>query len=271
MPSHWLFRDVNNEFAEGIASIIAEAAVDIARTDARATLGDEHDQCQYLFTKIYTLLQSRQAGLTRLLLRSTDLRDPVVELRYYRSKVRRTRQGARAQFVEAETGADVAFALKVDLPGVLKAERSVLGQAKILSNNGAVIEPEQLQHLRAVAGPESATYLLWGDDAPPVVVSAENIAAAVRTTGSHRFDTTLLRAGKPLSEFFCESFVGLWFGKDYEAQRAQDRPPKDSIGVLYHFLHRGAPPPNVVFFGLQSARQVNVAPGVYVREVVDIP
>ena len=271
MPSHWLFREVDNEFADGVAKAMEEAAADLARPDARETLGDEHDQCQHLFTKMYTLLQSRAGGLSRMLLRSTDFRNPVVELRYYRSRVRRARQGSRAQFVEAETGADFAFALAIDLPGVIKAERSVLGQAKILSDAGVVIEPEQLQQLRTVAGPESATYLLWGNGAPPSVVSAENIAAAIRTTGTNRVPPTLLRAGKPLSEFFCDSFVGLWFGKDYASQRAEDHPPKESIGVLYHFLHRGTPPPNVVYFGLSSARQVKVPPGVYVQDIIDIP
>jgi hypothetical protein len=271
MASHWLFRDVENEFAEGVATTIAEAAADLARFDARVTLGDEHDQCQHLFTKVYTLLQSRAGALSRMLLRSTNVRDPVVELRYYRSKVRRTRREPRAQFVEADTGADFAFTLAIDLPDLLKAERSVLGQAKILGDRGAAIEPEQLQQLRSVAGPESGTYLLWGEGVTPTIVSAENIAAALRTNGTNRVPNTLPRAGKPLSEFFCDSFVGLWFGKDYDPQREQEEPPSTSVGVLYHFLHRGVPPPNVVFFGIGNAGKLGVAPGVYVQDIIDIP
>jgi len=34
MSSHWLFRDINNEFADGLASSVAEAAADLARSDA---------------------------------------------------------------------------------------------------------------------------------------------------------------------------------------------------------------------------------------------
>ena len=76
--------------------------------------------------------------------------------------------------------------------------------------------------------------------------------------------------GQSLAEFFCDAFVGLWFGKDYDPDREGESPPPQSIPILFHFLHRGAPPPNIVHFGVGDADVMGSSPGVYVSEITDI-
>jgi len=271
MATHWFLRENHSKFRNSIASVIDEAVMDLSRHDARDTLGDEHTQCQHLFTKIYTLMRGRQQELTEHLLCCSKVRDPVVELRYYRSPVRRSRSIKSPQFIESETGADFALTLQIDLPDILQAERSVLGQAKVLDSPSAQFNEDQLNKLLDVGGPESATYMLWRADYPPTIVSAENIESHIRTQGASRLGPLVFTLGKPLAEFFCDGFLGLWFGKDYDPKKECEEPPPESIGILYHFLHRGTPPPNVVHFGLSSRRELRVRPGVYIDDIVDIP
>ena len=132
MSTHWFLQEKHVEFRNTITAIIDTAARGVRRSDARATLGDEHDQCQYLFTKMYTLMQERQDEMTKAVLCCSRIPDPVVELRYYRSRVKRSKKQPDAQFIEGETGADFALVLDINFPGILQAQRSVLGQAKIL-------------------------------------------------------------------------------------------------------------------------------------------
>lgn len=270
MSTHWFLQEKHVEFRNTVSAIVDGAAIDLRRSDARATLGDEHDQCQYLFTKMYTLMQGRQDDLTKAVLCCSRIPDPVVELRYYRSRVKRSKKQPDAQFVESETGADFALVLDVSFPGILQAQRSVLGQAKILDGSSIALDDQQLEQILRVAGPESAAYLIWGENQGPTVVSAENIAASRRTQRAGRLPNSILPFGRPLSEFFSEAFIGLWFGKDYTPEKAGENPPKTSVAILYHFLHMGVPPPNVVSFGIMSGKLLGVRPGVYVNDVVDL-
>lgn len=254
-----------------MSSIIDDAAVDLCRSDSRETLGDEHEQCQHLFTKVYTLMRERQKELTDNLLCCSRVHDPVIELRYYKSKVKRSQNSKNPQFIESETGADFALALRIDLPGILRIERSVLGQAKVLDKKSTPINEDQLETILSVGGAESATFIIWGTHTSPVVISADNIASFCQTQNTMRLNSSVLPLGKPLSEFFCDAFISLWFGKSYDPEKEGDKPPSSSIPVLYHFLHRGNPPPNVVYFGIMSGRRLNIPPGVYVHDRVDIP
>ena len=270
MATHWFLHEDHNKFRNAVKAIIDKAASNLRRPDARATLGDEHDQCQYLFTNIYTVMQEREADLTEAVLCCSKIPDPVVELRYYRSRVKRSGEQPKAQFVEGETGADFALVLNVSFPNVLQAQRSILGQAKILDRASTQINSDQLKQILRVGGPESAVYLLWGGDQPPTVVSAENVDAFTRTQGRSNLNGRILPFGQPLSEFFSEAFLGLWFGKDYDPVREKENPPATSIAVLYHFLHRMVPPPNVVYLGVMSAQQSGLRPGVYVNDIQDL-
>lgn len=269
MAAHWFLKEDHSRFRNSISSVIDEVAGELARPDARNTLGDEHDQCQFLFTGIYTLMKYRQEEFTRHLLCCSKIPDPVVELRYYRSRVKRDRANGKPQFIEKETGADFALALQIDLPDLIQAERSVLGQAKILSDRVAHLNKCQLDKLLEVAGPESAAYMLWGVEYPPTVVTAENIESYIRTRPTNSLEPGILTLGRSLAEFFCDSFIGLWFGRDYNPERECEDPPSTSIGVLYHFLHRGVPPPNVVYFGIRYRRGRD-APGFIVRDIKDV-
>lgn len=270
MISNWFLKEGHTEFRGSLEAFVTEAAQDLCRPDARNTLGDEHDQCQHLFTKLYTLLASNQRELTRCLLCCSKIPEPILILRYYRSRVRRRQGMADAQFIESETGADFALCLQVDLPGMLQTQRMVLGQAKILDRHSSALNDEQLGKLLAAGGPEAATYLVWGSDIFPTVVSAENIASFARTQRANRLTQQVVDLGKPLSEFICDAFLSLWFGREYRPEKEGESPPPNSIGVLYHFLHAGPPPPNVVFLGLTSSNRLVAPPGVYVEEMKTI-
>lgn len=270
MAKHWFLEDGHTKFRKAVADIIERAAEDICQSNASETLGDEHLQCQHLFSKMYALMQAGQRDLSNALLCCSRVPNPVVELRYYKSRVRRKKGGAKSQFVEKETGADFALTLRVDLPGVLQAERSVLGQAKILGRPSVELDIEQLDLLLKVAGAESGAYLLWHTDLSPTVVTAENVTSHTRTHGKDRLYPGLCELGQSFSDFFSETFLGLWFGKDYDPVKEGEHPPASSIPILYHFLHRGLPPPNVVYFGLGSADQMQLPPGVYVTDVTDM-
>jgi len=111
---------------------------------------------KHLFTKAYTLMKERESELTDYLFCCSKVPEPIIEIRYYRSKVRRSRTSQNPQFIESETGADFALALRINLPGVLKIERSILGQAKVIGKNSGAIEQNQLEALLSVGGAESA-------------------------------------------------------------------------------------------------------------------
>jgi hypothetical protein len=198
VATHWFLKKSRTEFHSTITTIIDKASVDLGRPDARVTLGDEHDQCQYLFTKMYTLMQERVNDLTHAILRCSKIPAPIVELRYYRSRIKRGRKQSNAQFIEGETGADFALVLDVNLPNVLQAQRSVLGQAKILDGSSLALDNEQLERILQVGGPESAAYLVWGKKKLPSVLSAENVAAFIRTQGGSYLSTRILPFARPI-------------------------------------------------------------------------
>jgi hypothetical protein len=219
---------------------------------------------------MYTLMQERADDLTEAVLCCSRIPAPVVELRYYRSRVKRVRKQSDPQFIEGETGADFALVLDVNFPSILQAQRSVLGQAKILDRSTLALDDEQLEQILRVGGPESAAYLIWGENQSPTVLSAENVATFTRTQGASYLNSNILPFGQPLSEFFSEVFIGLWFGRDYDAKKEGEDPPETSIAILYHFLHMGVPPPNVVYFVLRVGTRLGVRPGVYVNDVIDL-
>jgi hypothetical protein len=268
MARHWFLNDGHEEFRNAISAAVRDTAADLTRPDAKAALGDEHEQCQHFFSKLYARFQHDRAQLTRALICCSRIPDPVLELRYYRSSRRRSKG---APFGENTTGADFALALRVDLPGVIQAERSTLGQAKVFDNGSCRVDGEQCELLRKTAGAEGAAYLMWGPDAGVDVVSANNVRSCLRTSGRGGLHQDVLALGKPFDEFVCDDLIGLWFGKDYVAAEERERPPVTSVGVLFHFLHASAPPPNVAYFGLSSSQvQGGLAPGVYIADVVDM-
>lgn len=264
LPSHWLLEDDHEVFRNAISKMVITAAEDLCRVDVRSTLGDEHDQCQHLFTKLFTIMQQNTDELTEALLCCSKVPDPVLMLGYYRSRIRRSRTSADPQFIESETGADFALTLEVDLPNVLRANRSVLGQAKIIGPKPISIKKDQLRMILKVAGPESGAYLVWDEDTTPTIISAANIATHCRLHDKDLIDTSLLPVGKPLAEFLCDVFLALWFGRDYDPVLEGDKVPSGSIGVLYHFLHSAVPPPNVLYMGVASAKKHQTKPGVVV-------
>jgi hypothetical protein len=270
MATHWFLKEDHTEFRNAMASIIDSVSMDLIRPDAWTSLGDEHDQCQYLFTRMYALMQERTNDLSKAVLCCSKIPDPVIELRYYRSRVKRSKNKSQPQFIEKETGADFALVLDVNFPGILQAQRSVLGQAKILKSSAAIIDDYQLERILQIAGPESAAYLIWGENQSPIIISAENIASMIKTQGSRNINRSILPFGLPLSEFFLESFVGLWFGRNYNPEKENERPPETSIAILYHFLHMGVPPPNVIYLGILSGNNFNIAPGLYINDVKDL-
>jgi hypothetical protein len=173
--------------------------------------------------------------------------------------------------VERETGADFALTIEVDVPNEIHADRSVLGQAKLVDGESIPIDGRQLHTLLDFGGPESATYLMWGSGHEPIVIAAENIRTLGRVRRTNRLVVDVLRYGKPFAEFLVESFIGLWFGKDFDRRAiAQIEPiPQESPTALYMMLHGGTPPPNVLHLGISSSRSRDLRPGVYVSEVIE--
>ncbi len=270
MVKHWFLKANHSKFRNSLASIIQNAGADLARSDARNTLGDEHDQCQYFFTKLFTAMRERQKELTENLLCCSMIPKPIVELRYYRSKIRRSQQNELPQFIERETGADFALTINVNLPKLLNSQRSILGQAKIMGSNGIKLDEDQLKQLLSIAGPESAAYMIWSSEVRPFVVTGVNVDSSIRKGSAGNDTLGLLMLGKPFTEFFCDLFLGLWFGKEYNPEEQEYSPPPNSISILYHFLHRNTPPPNVVYFGISSAKGTKYKPGFYVDNITDI-
>lgn len=48
------------------------------------------------------------------------------------------------------------------------------------------------------------------------MITAENIRTLGRASGTNHLHDNILRYGKPFAEFLIESFIGLWFGRDYD-------------------------------------------------------
>jgi len=237
---------------------------------ARTKLGGEDTQCQHFFTALYTLMQTNQAHLSQALLCCSRIRDVVIDLRYYRSVPRRSRKRGGPQLVETETGADFALTLQAAVPDEIRADRSVLGQAKLVDDQSIPIPTQQLNSLLEFAGSVSGVYLLWGEDHSPVVVTAENIKTLARGQGTNRLRHEVLQYGKPFAEFLVDMFVGLWFGKDFIREEIRQRIPSKSPTALYVMLHMGAPPPNVLHLDIGSSRGRDRAPGVYVQDILDL-
>lgn len=267
-PSHWLLGEDHRVFRDLLSRIISPASDDLAREDARETLGDEDHQCSHFFAKAYSQLQAASGDLTEALLCCSKIGDPVLELRHYQSVRRRNSKRKRPQLVENVTGADFALTLEVDVPGDIRADRSVLGQAKLIDDGGIPIARMQLDSILQSGGPESATYLMWGCENRPVVVSAENVRSLSRVNGTNRLDMGILRFGKPFAEFLIEAFIGLWFGRDFDRSRTDTSVPHDSPAALYAMLHIGPPPPNVIHLGIGTSQSRDLPPGVYVTETV---
>lgn len=269
-PSHWLLGEQHSIFRNAVATIISEAEGDLARADARETIGNEDTQCQHFFTKAFTQMQMKQDELTKALLCCSKVQQPVLEIRYYRSVPRQSRKRRNPHLVESETGADFALTLQVDVPDDIFAERSVFGQAKLIDDQSIPIGAHQLNTLLSFAGPESATYLMWGPRYSPTMITAENIKTLGRIKKTNRLNEDVLRYGKPFAEFLVESFIGLWFGKDFDRVTIGKPIPKDSPTALYMTLHAGTPPPNVLHLGISSSRSRQLEPGVYVSNVINV-
>ena len=269
-PSHWLLGEDHSVFRNAVATIISEADIDLSRADARETIGGEDTQCQHFFTKAFSLMHENQAELTKALLCCSKIEDPVMEIRYYRSVPRRSRRQRNPQLVESETGADFAITLQANVPNKILADRSVFGQAKIIDNSGIQISGQQLDALLSFAGQESATYMMWGHEHSPTMITAQNIKTLGRIREKNRLSVDVLRYGKPFAEFLIESLIGLWFGKDFDRALIRQKIPKDSPPALFMALHVGAPPPNVLHLGVSSSNSRNLRPGVYISEVINM-
>ena len=269
-PSHWLLGEDHRVFRNALSELISPACEDLSRPDARENLGDEDSQCQHFFTKIYSLMRASQDSLSKALLCCSKIEDVVLEFRHYRSVRRRLKRRKRAQLVEDLTGADFGLTLEVNVPDEILADRSVLGQAKLVDGSAIPIDRMQLNDILRFAGPESATYLIWGGGNKPVVVSAENIRTLSRVSTTNRMHVEILRYGKPFEEFLIESFVGLWFGRDFDHKSVGVPIPDTSPTALYVMLHLGPPPPNVVHLSIGTSRSRNRTPGVYVNETIDL-
>jgi len=195
----------------------------------------------------------------------------MVEIRYYRSVPRRSHKLGGPQLVESETGADFALTLEVQVPGEISADRSILGQAKLVDKASFPIPSYQLEMLLKVAGPESGAYLMWGPGQDPYVLTAENIRTLSRISKTNRLQPSVIPYGKPFAEFLVDMFLGLWFGKDFVRQNVPARIPKNSPTALYVALHMGAPPPNVVHFSIGSRRRgEDRIPGIYFRKLYNL-
>jgi hypothetical protein len=269
-PNHWLLNEDHRVFRSALAALVDQAAAELADPRARRYLGGEDTQCQHFFTKLYTLMQTHQAELTQSLLCCSRVKDPVIELRYYRSVPRRSRKRGGPQLVETETGADFAFTLQVAVPDEIRADRSVLGQAKLVDDESVPIPIQQLNSLLEFAGPMSGVYLLWGPRQSPAVITVDNIKTLARTKGTNRLRPDVLRYGKPFAEFLVDMFLGLWFGKDFVRDEIRKRIPTNSPTALYVMLHMGVPPPNVIHFDISSSRGRDRPPGVYIQEINDL-
>jgi hypothetical protein len=215
-------------------------------------------------------MQTQQAELTKALLCCSRVKDPVIEVRYYRSTPRRSRKRGDPQLVESETGADFALTLQVAVPDEVKADRSVLGQAKLVDDESVPIPIQQLNNLLEFAGSVSGVYLLWGPGQSPAVITADNIKTLARARGTNRLRPEILRYGKPFAEFLVDMFLGLWFGKDFVRDEIRKRIPANSPTDLYVMLHMGVLPPNVIHFDIASSRGRDRAPGVYIQEITDL-
>jgi len=269
-PYHWLLNKDHRVFRGAVESVVMEATKGLIDPDARDSLGGKDTQCQHFFTKVFTLFRTYEADLTRALLCCSRLQDPVIEMRYYRSVPRRSSRRGGPQLVESETGADFALTLEVAVPGEIAADRSVLGQAKLVDLYSVPIPASQLEKLLGFAGPESGVYMMWGPNQQPSMVTAQNIRTLARVNGSNRLRSQVASYGKPFAEFLVDMFFGLWFGKDFVRAAIPKRIPKNSPTALFAMLHLGTPPPNVVHFGITSSKARDLPAGVHVQEIIEL-
>lgn len=269
--THWLLHDGHRRFRGMLAEVVGQAAADLKRTDARETLGYEHDQCQHFFTKLFSLLGHCERELSESLRCCSKIPDVYMEIRYFRSVSRRSKQRQRPQLVESETGADFALTLEVNIPHHIHTNRSVLGQAKLADPTGVPIAEKQLADLLATAGPESALYMMWGDAVEARLVTAVNVQTLARDEDTDLLSGSVLGFGRTFSEFLCELFLGLWFGKEWDRSSFGDDVPDKSPTALYAMLHGGPPPPNVIHVGIGSASsEERFPPGVHIAPLRDL-
>src|SRR5262249_1273563 len=159
-------------------------------------------------------------------------------------------------FVEKRTGADFALTLSVSLKNIAETQRHVLAQVKLIEQRGTIrLDSSQLAKLDEAAGGELGLYAVWGEGTPPSVATVANLKAVLRASGGTNSvkASSLLRFSRPLSEYITDEFLGLWHGADFYSRQYKETPGPESIPVLFHFLHMGAPPPNTAYFGLSQA------------------
>ncbi|MCZ7568866.1 MAG: hypothetical protein M5U01_09805 [Ardenticatenaceae bacterium] len=73
----------------------------------------------------------------------------------------------------------------------------------------------------------------------------------------------MARFTRPFTDYVVDDFLGLWHGVDFHAKEHDEAPPEGSLPVLYHLLHAGPPPPNVVYFGFTDAQSPDLPQGFY--------
>ncbi len=270
LPSHWLLKTGHVEFRAAMARIVQEASSDVMQPDSRATLGYEDTQCQHFFSAMFTMFRERQQMLSEALACCAAFPEAFLQVGYYRSVSRRSSSVPGPQLVEKETGADFALTLEVDVPGSIHADRSVLGQAKLIDRNGIPISRTQLECLLTTGGPESAAYMMWGPGQEPSVITAQNVSTLGRLDCSNSLSDDVLAYGRRFDEFLLESFIGLWFGKDFDRQSVDADVPERSPTALYFMLHTGTPPPVVFHIKIGSARDFDIEPGLHVFGPIDM-
>lgn len=262
MPQSWLSLG-GKRFSDMIKSIVDSCA----RNVASENLGDEDTQCQHLFTASFVSLRNQESVLTRYLLEDSLVPHLVVEFRYYRSKRRRNSRDRRIQFVEAETGADFACSLMINLPNIANTQRHVLAQAKLVKSARIRLDAQQLTTLEEATGGELGLYAFWGEGILPPVVTIANLKAVLKASKGVVTINALQRFARPLSDSIVDDFLGLWHGADFHSRDYEETPPPQSPPVLYHLLHGGEPPPNTVYFGISDANILGVRPGFHVTGV----
>jgi hypothetical protein len=79
-PQHWLLDDDHAAFRRALTVLVDQAAAPLANPMARRFLGGEDTQCQHFFSRLYGLMQTQQAELTKALLCCSRVKDPVIEI-----------------------------------------------------------------------------------------------------------------------------------------------------------------------------------------------
>jgi hypothetical protein len=136
------------------------------------------------------------------------------------------------QFVESETGADFAVALSVSLKNIAKTQRHVLAQVKLIEQRDRIrLDRSQLAKLDEAAGGELSLYAVWGENTPPSVATVANLKAVLRANRARNsvMASSLLRFGRPLSEYIADEFLGLWHGADFYSREYKETPGPGKI------------------------------------------